>query len=190
MSILMWHSPFTQPMFCVDPGHLRDAVGLDGPQMLEYLMMRGEVAIAGRRGRQRLWDLAERVYPADCPILSVDEAHRIKNERRLQSLGIARAKGAAVPVEPADVGDTGDRPPSSASPASGGSTHGHSGSFPRPHSTALLSPFDRLVGKLDAIAHRKSGTLLVHSIHEDVPFTRSMTDAVHAEIHEMASWLQ
>jgi hypothetical protein len=129
-------------------------------QMLEYLMMRGEVAIAGRRGRQRLWDLAERVYPADCPILSVDEAHRIKNERRLQSLGIARAKGAAVPVEPADVGDTGDRPPSSASPASGGSTHGHSGSFPRPHSTALLSPFDRLVGKLDAIAHRKSGTLL------------------------------
>jgi hypothetical protein len=63
-------------------------------QMLEYLMMRGEVAIAGRRGRQRLWDLAERVYPADCPILSVDEAHRIKNERRLQSLGIARARKA------------------------------------------------------------------------------------------------
>ena len=30
-------------------------------QMLEYLMMRGEVAIAERRGRQRLWDLAERV---------------------------------------------------------------------------------------------------------------------------------
>ena len=36
-------------------------------QMLEFLMMRGEVAIAGRRGRQRLWDLAERVYPPDTP---------------------------------------------------------------------------------------------------------------------------
>ena len=32
-------------------------------QMLEFLMMRGEVAIAGRVGRERLWDLAERVYP-------------------------------------------------------------------------------------------------------------------------------
>ena len=29
-------------------------------QMLELLMMRGEVAIAGRVGRERLWDLAER----------------------------------------------------------------------------------------------------------------------------------
>jgi len=45
-------------------------------------------------------------------------------------------------------------------------------------------------GKLDAIADRKSRTLLVHSIQEDVPFTRTMTEAVHEEIHEMASWLQ
>jgi hypothetical protein len=28
-------------------------------QMLELLMIRGEVAIAGRVGRERLWDLAE-----------------------------------------------------------------------------------------------------------------------------------
>jgi len=59
-------------------------------QMLESLMMRGEVAIAGRVGRERLWDLAERVYPADVLISSVDEAERVKNERRLASLGIAR----------------------------------------------------------------------------------------------------
>jgi uncharacterized protein len=32
-------------------------------QMLEFLTARGEVAIAGRVGRQRLWHLAERVYP-------------------------------------------------------------------------------------------------------------------------------
>ena len=30
-------------------------------QMLEFLMRRGEVAITGRQGRQRLWDLAEPV---------------------------------------------------------------------------------------------------------------------------------
>ena len=65
-------------------------------QMLEFLMMRGEVAIAGRVGRERLWDLAERVYPADVAVPSVEEAERRKNERRLTSLGIARQKARAV----------------------------------------------------------------------------------------------
>src|SRR5512132_2741381 len=49
-------------------------------QMLEILMNRGEVAIAGRVGRERLWDLPERVYPADIEIPSVEEAERIRNE--------------------------------------------------------------------------------------------------------------
>src|SRR3954449_6954114 len=66
-------------------------------QMLEFLLMRGEIAIAGRVGRERLWDLAERVYPADVVVPPVEEAERIKNERRLASLGIARAKGTALP---------------------------------------------------------------------------------------------
>src|SRR5947207_15112026 len=74
-------------------------------QMLEFLMVRGEVAIAGRAGRERRWDIPERVYPADVVIPSVDEAHRIKNERRLASLGIARQKTTAMPLEPVDVGE-------------------------------------------------------------------------------------
>jgi uncharacterized protein YcaQ len=77
-------------------------------QMLEFLMMRGQVAIAGRVGRERLWDLAERVYPDDVVIPSAAEAETIKNERRLQSLGIAGAKGTAMPMEPAVVGDAGE----------------------------------------------------------------------------------
>ena len=77
-------------------------------QMLEFLMMRGEVAIAGRVGRERLWDLPERVYPADVVVPSVDEADRTKNERRLASLGIARAKASAMAVEPIHVGDAGE----------------------------------------------------------------------------------
>ena len=59
-------------------------------QMLEFLASRGEVAVAGRRGRQRLWDLAERVYPADMPVVPADEAREIRDERRLRSLGVAR----------------------------------------------------------------------------------------------------
>ena len=76
-------------------------------QMLECLMMRGEVAIAGRAGRERLWDVAERVYPSDVRMPSVEEATRIKNERRLRSLGIARAQSTVMPLEPVDVGDAG-----------------------------------------------------------------------------------
>ena len=113
-------------------------------QMLEFLMMRGEVAIAGRVGRERLWDLAERVYPADVAVPSVEEAARRRNERRLASLGIARQKTTAVPVEPWDVGEAGE-------PAVVEGVKGEwrvdpaalEGDFEG--RTALLSPFDRLV---------------------------------------------
>ena len=112
-------------------------------QMLEMLMHRGEVAIAGRVGRERLWDLAERVYPAvDVP--SVEEAEQRKNERRLASLGIARAKARAMAIEPIHVGDAGE-------PAVVEGVKGEwrvdpaylDGDFKG--RTALLSPFDRLI---------------------------------------------
>src|SRR6266508_1146956 len=48
---------------------------------------------------------------------------------------------------------------------------------------------DRLVGKLDATADRKTGTLVVNAIHEDVRFTKAMKAAVHAEIDDLATWL-
>ena len=76
-------------------------------QMLEYMAVRGEIAIAGRIGRERVWDLAERVYPK-VKVPSVEEAERQKNERRLAALGIARAKRPKMPMEPAYVGDAGE----------------------------------------------------------------------------------
>ncbi|NUS51867.1 MAG: winged helix-turn-helix domain-containing protein, partial [Nocardioidaceae bacterium] len=76
-------------------------------KMLDFLVARGEVAAAGREGRERLWDLAERVYPDD-PVVPLDEALRTRGERRLRSLGIARARTTAVPGEPVDVGLVGE----------------------------------------------------------------------------------
>jgi uncharacterized protein YcaQ len=111
--------------------------------MLEYLMMRAEVAIAGRVGRERLWDIPDRVYPSvDVP--SLEDATRFKNERRLASLGIARRKSTKMPLEPVDVGDAGE-------PAVVEGVKGEwrvdpaylDGAFEG--RTALLSPFDRLV---------------------------------------------
>jgi len=113
-------------------------------QMLELLLMRGDVAIAGRAGRERLWDLPARVYPADVVVPPAEEAEQIKNERRLTSLGIARAKAPVMPIEPVFVGDAGEaavvegtRGEWRVDPAAlGQEFEGR---------TALLSPFDRLV---------------------------------------------
>jgi uncharacterized protein len=113
-------------------------------QMLQALTMRGEVAIAGRVGRERLWDLAERVYPTDIPVPSSEEATRVRNERRLRSLGIARAKAPKMPLEPIGVGQSGE-------PAVVDGTTGEWRVDPAALGagfagrTALLSPFDRLV---------------------------------------------
>lgn len=114
--------------------------------MFEFLELRGEVATAGRRGRDRLWDLAERIFPDDEPV-PLDEALRIRAERRLASLGIARARAAGTPGEPLDVGEVGE-------PAVVEDVRGEWRVDPeqlerlgRPFAgrAALLSPLDRLV---------------------------------------------
>jgi uncharacterized protein YcaQ len=48
---------------------------------------------------------------------------------------------------------------------------------------------DRLVGKLDATADRAEGVLRVDAIHRDVPFDKTMTAAIDAEIADLADWL-
>jgi uncharacterized protein YcaQ len=112
-------------------------------KLLDFMAARGEVATAGRRGRERLWDLADRVYPAG-PALEVDEALRVRNERRLRALGIARAKAPVASMEPNDVAEAGE-------PAV---IEGVKGAWrvdpyylgqPFSGRAALLSPFDRLV---------------------------------------------
>jgi uncharacterized protein len=111
--------------------------------MLDKLVQRGEVAVAGGSGRDRLWDLASRIYP-DEPVPPVDEARRIRDERRLRSLGIAREKTTKLPFEPVDVGQAGE-------PAV---IEGVRGQWrvdptqlgqPFEGRSALLSPFDRLL---------------------------------------------
>jgi hypothetical protein len=112
-------------------------------QLLMFMVGRGEVAGAGRAGGDRLWDLAERVYPDD-PVVPAAEAVRIRNDRRLRALGIARARGPECPVEPGDVGEAGEpaviegvRGTWRVDPSQLGQPfHGRA---------ALLSPFDRLI---------------------------------------------
>lgn len=201
-------------------------------QLLEILNRTGEVAISHRVGRERWFDLAERVYPSVEPI-PLAEAERLRDARRLAALGIAPGKAPEHPVEPTHVGDVGTTAhiegvkgvwrvdPAALDAATTGTFSGR---------TALLSPFDRLsydrkralalwdfeytlemykpaakrrwgyfalpvlhgdmlVGKVDATADRKAGTLTVHAIHEDAPFTAEVKDALLAELDALAEWL-
>lgn len=112
--------------------------------LLDLLTMSGEVAVAGRRGRERLWDLASRVYP-DEPAVPTAEARRTRAERLLRAMGIARARGpeeySTVALDLREVGEPavveGVRGTWRVDPAQLGR--------PFRGRTALLSPLDRLV---------------------------------------------
>lgn len=69
--------------------------------MLDFLLRMGEVAIVGRDGRNRRWDLAERVYPRDLPEVEFEDAQRRLAERRLQALGIAKQRSPWSEVDEA-----------------------------------------------------------------------------------------
>jgi uncharacterized protein YcaQ len=68
------------------------------PHMLDFLHRQGAIAVAGRRGRTRVWDLAERVYPTNLPEVEFEEAERMLGERRLQAAGIAKCGSPWTPV--------------------------------------------------------------------------------------------
>jgi uncharacterized protein YcaQ len=93
------------------------------PLMLMILHAHGVVAVAGRRGNQRLWDLAERWYPPT-ETVPAREADRLLAERRFRAQGVrlTRRGWEAHPV------------------VSGESV---------PDRVTFLSPFDRLVHDRD-----------------------------------------
>jgi uncharacterized protein YcaQ len=189
-------------------------------QMLEFLASLGQVAVAGRRGGQRLWDLAERIYPADVKAIPADEARAIRDRMRLRALGVARPR--IVGDAGIDVEIDGTKGVWRVDPEA--SAEGFVGR------TALLSPFDRLshdrkraielfdfeytlemykpkdkrrwgyfalpvlhddrlVGKVDALADRKAGQLVVNAVHQDEKFTKALSAAVEAELSSLAQWL-
>ena len=200
-------------------------------QMLEILGLRGEVAIAGRRDGQKEWDVAERVYP-ETPEIPLDEALRVRDERRLTALGIVRETAPDLPMEPGGVGGAGLRATVDGLPGYWRVDPAALAAAEEPFAgrTALLSPYDRLVydrarlaelfgfeyilemykpkakrrwgyyalpilhgdrlvGKLDATADRRAGTLRVDAIHDDVGFSKAVTTAVHRQVIELSEWL-
>jgi uncharacterized protein len=91
--------------------------------MLMSLHLYGEIAVVGRRGGERLWDLAARWWP-ETETVSVREAERIRADRRFRSQGVRLLKGEWEAHPDATDGPVPDR-------------------------AVLLSPFDRLISDRD-----------------------------------------
>ena len=80
----------------------------------QFLAWRGEVAVAGRQGRQRLWDVSERIYPEQ----GEDRPGRKGEERSATRRAAPRARRRASPstsVTPASPSRSRERPASGAS---------------------------------------------------------------------------
>jgi uncharacterized protein YcaQ len=197
-------------------------------KLLEFMEARGEVAVSSRENRERVWDLGSRVYP-DTPAVPEAQAATRREQRKLASLGIARAKRPEVPGEALDAGAAGEP---AVIEGVRGTWRVDPGQLGQPFRgrAALLSPLDRLVmdrqrveeifgfdyqlemykpaarrrwgyfalpvlygdrlvGKLDATADRRAGMFRIHALHQDVPFTATMTAAVEREIRDLADWL-
>ena len=91
--------------------------------MLELLEGRGVVAVVGRQGKQRLWDLAERWHP-EAESIPWPEAKQLLEEKRFRSLGVMFEKGRWRVHTDAEDG-------------------------PVPKRVTFLSPFDRLIHDRD-----------------------------------------
>jgi uncharacterized protein len=172
--------------------------------MLDILHGRGQVAIVGRRGKQRVWGLADGWYP-ESETITLPEAERRREEWRFRALGVRYEKGRWL-------------------------AHPDASDGPVPDRATLLSPFDRLVydravtkalfdfeykleiyvpvekrrwgyyvlpvlhgerlvGRADARADRRAGVLRVPALHLEPHATSPDRDAAHAELAELASWL-
>jgi uncharacterized protein YcaQ len=92
-------------------------------RMLDLLHLRGEVAVAGRRGGQRLWDLPERTWP-ETDTVPLREAEATLEEQRFRALGVRLLRGAWE-------------------------AHPEAVDGPVPDRVTLLSPFDRLIHDRD-----------------------------------------
>jgi uncharacterized protein YcaQ len=91
--------------------------------MLQILNTRGVVAVVGRVGGHRLWDLAERWYP-EVETIRLRDAERIYAAKRFRALGVRLGKN-------------------------GWEAHPDIDSAPVPDRVTFLSPFDRLVHDRD-----------------------------------------
>jgi uncharacterized protein len=169
--------------------------------MLELLEGRGLVAVVGRRGKQRVWDLAERWYP-DVESPPWPEAKRILEDKRWRALGVKLDKGewrvhpdardGKVPARPTFLSPFDrlihDRARAEALWGFFYRLEMYVPKAKREYGYYVLPILrgDRLVGRIDPVFDRKAGVLRVNSVHWEQGVKPVSLDR---PLHDLARWL-
>jgi uncharacterized protein YcaQ len=166
------------------------------PKMLELMHRHGELAVVGHRGRYRVFDRAEDVYPEVEP-LEPETAARLRNERRLAAFGVIRAKARGTMAETFDMAEIGLEARIAGVKGSWRVDPVALESTVPLNRTVILSPFDRLVFERDRVtdlfefeyalemykpaAKRRWGYFALPVLHHDRLIGKVDATAEHAE---------
>ena len=173
--------------------------------MLELLHMRGRIAVAGRLKGQRLWDLAERVFPTT-ETVPLAEARRILEEKRFRAQGVKLARKSLVAHPDAEDGRVPGTRVTFLSPFDGLVKN-------RDRAEALWDFFyrlemyvpkakreygyyvlpilrgDRLIGRIEPAFDRKTGVLTVHGVFAEPDAPAGAGAGIASANRRLAKWL-
>ena len=173
--------------------------------MLELLHTRGRIAVAGRLKGQRLWDLAERVYP-ETETVPLAEARRILEEKRFRAQGVKLERKGLVAHPDAEDGRVPGTRVTFLSPFDGLVKN-------RDRAEALWDFFyrlemyvpkakreygyyvlpilrgDRLIGRIEPAFDRKTGVLHVHGVFAEPGAPAGAGRGVASATRRLAKWL-
>jgi hypothetical protein len=173
--------------------------------MLELLHMRGRIAVAGRLKGQRLWDLAERVYPGTDRV-PLAEARKLLEEKRFRAQGVKLARKGLVAHPDAEDGRVPGARVTFLSPFDGLVKN-------RDRAEVLWDFFyrlemyvpkakreygyyvlpilrgERLIGRIEPAYDRKTGVLRVHGVFAEPGAPASAGRGIAAATRRLAKWL-
>jgi uncharacterized protein YcaQ len=173
--------------------------------MLELLHLRGKIAVAGRLNGQRLWDLAERVWP-ETETVPLGEARRLLDEKRFRTQGVRLARNGLVAHPDAEDGSVPGTRVTFLSPFDGLVKN-------RDRAEALWDFFyrlemyvpkakreygyyvlpilrgDRLIGRIEPAFDRKTGVLHVHGVFAERGAPAGAGSGIAVATRRLAKWL-
>ena len=172
--------------------------------MLELLHSRGKIAVAGRMTGQRLWDLAELVWP-ETETVPLAEARRILDDKQFRAQGVRLGRNGLVAHPEATDGRVPTRV-TFLSPFDGLVKN-------RDRAEALWDFFyrlemyvpktkreygyyvlpilrgDRLIGRIEPIYDRRSGTLKINAVFAEPGAPKGAGPGIAAAVRRLARWL-
>jgi uncharacterized protein len=173
--------------------------------MLELLHIRGRIAVAGRMNGQRLWDLAERVYP-ETETVPLAEARRLLEDKRFRAQGVQLVRKVLAAHPDAEDGPVPSTRITFLSPFDGLVKN-------RDRAEVLWDFFyrlemyvpkakreygyyvlpilrgDRLIGRIEPAFDRKTGVLQVHGVFAEPGAPASAGRGIAAATRRLAKWV-